>query len=400
MQLAAFNNNNVRARPRRDARQRGPARSTWSTRLEQQHDLAEHDRRHPRAWRSRPSATTRRSSLSYKLKRMLRFKARAGARTDPYVTRRPGAAAARARCSAESDLLVVGAPRTGVPRPRDRRAGRRHLEPARQRGARVMTAHRGVDRRRSPPTTRATAIVRVPRPHLRGGHARRARCSSSSTRRRHDRRRRSTEYAERRAAACAPWSTPTAAARRNAIRFGIDHAPRRRSSWSRWPTAATTRGRSTPLARLVERGVVVAAASRYIAAAASRSAARCSRACCRGRPAARSASFARVGTRRRHELASRPTRPEFVREVGIDSRSGFEIGLELAAKARRLRLPVAELPTIWLDRHARRVELQARELDAQVPALVPLRVRAAAHGRAGATQRQRRPLETTPESET
>ena len=27
----------------------------------------------------------------------------------------------------------------------------------------------------------------------------------------------------------------------------------------------------------------------------------------------------------------------FVREVGIDSRSGFEIGLELTAKARRLR---------------------------------------------------------------
>ena len=39
-----------------------------------------------------------------------------------------------------------------------------------------------------------------------------------------------------------------------------------------------------------------------------------------------------------------------MREVGIDSRSGFEIGLELTAKARRLRRPVAELPTIWLDR--------------------------------------------------
>jgi hypothetical protein len=39
-----------------------------------------------------------------------------------------------------------------------------------------------------------------------------------------------------------------------------------------------------------------------------------------------------------------------VREVGIDSRAGFEIGLELTAKARRLRRPVAEIPTIWLDR--------------------------------------------------
>jgi hypothetical protein len=43
---------------------------------------------------------------------------------------------------------------------------------------------------------------------------------------------------------------------------------------------------------------------------------------------------------------------EFIREVGIESRDGFEIGIELTAKARRLRLPVAEIPTIWLDRQA------------------------------------------------
>ena len=41
----------------------------------------------------------------------------------------------------------------------------------------------------------------------------------------------------------------------------------------------------------------------------------------------------------------------FVREVGIDSDAGFEIGIELVAKARRLRRPVAEVPTIWLERH-------------------------------------------------
>ena len=29
---------------------------------------------------------------------------------------------------------------------------------------------------------------------------------------------------------------------------------------------------------------------------------------------------------------------------------GFEIGIELVAKARRHRRPVAEVPTIWLDR--------------------------------------------------
>ena len=43
---------------------------------------------------------------------------------------------------------------------------------------------------------------------------------------------------------------------------------------------------------------------------------------------------------------------DFVREVGIDSRDGFEIGIELTAKAKRLGLPVAEIPTIWLDRQA------------------------------------------------
>ncbi|HTW07420.1 MAG TPA: hypothetical protein VME46_07920, partial [Acidimicrobiales bacterium] len=41
---------------------------------------------------------------------------------------------------------------------------------------------------------------------------------------------------------------------------------------------------------------------------------------------------------------------QFVQEVGIHSDKGFEVGLELVAKARRLRRPVAEMPTIWLDR--------------------------------------------------
>ena len=43
---------------------------------------------------------------------------------------------------------------------------------------------------------------------------------------------------------------------------------------------------------------------------------------------------------------------DFIKTVGIDSRGGFEIGIELTAKARRLRRPVAEIPTIWLDRQA------------------------------------------------
>ena len=60
-------------------------------------------------------------------------------------------------------------------------------------------------------------------------------------------------------------------------------------------------------------------------------------------------TFARVGTRDATN-SFKAYSTSFVRQVGIDSRAGFEIGLELTAKARRLRLPVAEIPTIWLDR--------------------------------------------------
>lgn len=103
------------------------------------------------------------------------------------------------------------------------------------------------------------------------------------------------------------------------------------------------------LVRLVERGVVVAAASRY-----SRGGQQV------GGPAMKSLlsrlaglslwALARVGTRdATNSFKAYDT--EFVRNVGIDSSAGFEIGIELVAKARRARLPVAELPTIWLERH-------------------------------------------------
>ena len=103
-----------------------------------------------------------------------------------------------------------------------------------------------------------------------------------------------------------------------------------------------------PLVRLVERGVVIAAASRYIRGGRQI-----------GGPFLKSLLskaagrtlflFGRVGTRdTTNSFKAYSTR--FVREVGIESDNGFEVGLELVAKARRLRLPVAELPTIWLER--------------------------------------------------
>lgn len=41
-----------------------------------------------------------------------------------------------------------------------------------------------------------------------------------------------------------------------------------------------------------------------------------------------------------------------VRELGIDSKGGFEVALELTAKAFHQRVPIAEVPTTWRDRTA------------------------------------------------
>jgi dolichol-phosphate mannosyltransferase len=103
-------------------------------------------------------------------------------------------------------------------------------------------------------------------------------------------------------------------------------------------------------ARLVERGVVVAAASRYMPGGQQVGGPYFKRVLSKN--AGRSLHwFARIGTRDATNSFKAYNR-EFVEQVGIDSRDGFEIGLELTAKARRMRLPVAEIPTIWLDRPA------------------------------------------------
>ena len=135
----------------------------------------------------------------------------------------------------------------------------------------------------------------------------------------------------------------------NAIRYGIDAAQA--------PTVVVTMadGCDDPrqiddLVRLVERGVVVAAASRYMPGGQQV-----------GGPLMKS-MMSRTAGRSLHLLTRIGTRDathsfkaydrQFVQDVGIHSRDGFEIGLELTAKARRLGRPVAEIPTIWLDRTA------------------------------------------------
>jgi dolichol-phosphate mannosyltransferase len=135
----------------------------------------------------------------------------------------------------------------------------------------------------------------------------------------------------------------------NAIRYGIDAAAA--------PVVVVTMadGCDDPrqideLARLVDRGVAVAAASRYMPGGQQV-----------GGPILKG-MLSRLAGRSLRLLAHTGTRDAtnsykaystgFVRAVGIDSRDGFEIGIELTAKAKRMRLPVAEIPTIWLDRQA------------------------------------------------
>jgi dolichol-phosphate mannosyltransferase len=132
-----------------------------------------------------------------------------------------------------------------------------------------------------------------------------------------------------------------------AIRFGVDNAS------SDVVVVTMADGSDDPhqvdaLTRLVERGVVIAAASRY--ARGGRQV---------GGPAFK-AFLSRMAGLTLHWLARVGTRDatnsfkaystDFLRNVGIDSDAGFEMGIEMVAKAKRLRLPVAEIPTVWLDR--------------------------------------------------
>jgi dolichol-phosphate mannosyltransferase len=132
-----------------------------------------------------------------------------------------------------------------------------------------------------------------------------------------------------------------------AIRFGTEHASA--------PVAVVTMADGSDdaeqideLCKLVERGVVIAAASRYMSGGQQI-----------GGPMLKSTLsrlaglslywLARVGTRDATN-SFKAYSTEFVRSVGIESDTGFEIGIELVAKARRLGLPIAEVPTIWLER--------------------------------------------------
>lgn len=133
----------------------------------------------------------------------------------------------------------------------------------------------------------------------------------------------------------------------NAIKFGINAAQN--------PIVVITMadGCDDPkqidnLIELVQRGVVIAAGSRYMPGGQQVGGPRIKRFL------SRFAGFllywlAGVGTRDATN-SFKAYDKQFLNMVEIQSDRGFEIALELVAKAKRLHLPVAEIPTIWLDR--------------------------------------------------
>jgi glycosyltransferase involved in cell wall biosynthesis len=133
----------------------------------------------------------------------------------------------------------------------------------------------------------------------------------------------------------------------NAIRYGIDHAG------SEVVVVTMADGSDDPrqiplLAGLVEGGSVIAAGSRYCRGGRQH-----------GGPLVKGLMsrlagltlgvFGRVGTHDATSNFKAYSRP-FIRDVGIESVHGFELALEMVAKARRLRLPVSEIGTEWRDR--------------------------------------------------
>jgi glycosyltransferase involved in cell wall biosynthesis len=102
------------------------------------------------------------------------------------------------------------------------------------------------------------------------------------------------------------------------------------------------------MVRLIERGCVIVAASRYMPGGAQVGGPWLKQAM--SRTAGLSLYWlGRVGTRDATN-SFKAYRRDWVETVGIESEAGFEIGIELVAKARRCGAYVAEVPTIWLDR--------------------------------------------------
>jgi glycosyltransferase involved in cell wall biosynthesis len=133
----------------------------------------------------------------------------------------------------------------------------------------------------------------------------------------------------------------------NAIRFGIS------VSASDVIVITMADGSDDPraiddLIRLIERGCAVAAASRYMAGGQQIGGPRFKKFLSKN---ASRAMWLMLGVGTHDSTNSfKAYSKKFISEVGIESDKGFEVGLELVAKAHRSGRMIAEVPTIWIDR--------------------------------------------------
>jgi glycosyltransferase involved in cell wall biosynthesis len=133
----------------------------------------------------------------------------------------------------------------------------------------------------------------------------------------------------------------------HAIRFGIDNAKTDCVVVMMSDGSDDARAISE-LSNLISRGVAVACASRYMSGGQQIGGPRFKKFL--SKTAGKLVYLmAGVGT---HDPTNsfKAYSKVFLQQAKIESRSGFEIGIEMVSKAHRLGLPVAEIPTIWLDR--------------------------------------------------
>jgi dolichol-phosphate mannosyltransferase len=112
------------------------------------------------------------------------------------------------------------------------------------------------------------------------------------------------------------------------------------------------------LIRLVERGCAIAAASRYMAGGQQIGGPRFKKLLSRNASRALWLVLG-VGTHDSTNSFKAYSR-KFIAEVGVESNKGFEVGLELVAKAHRSGRIIAEVPTIWIDRAVGESNFQLR----------------------------------------
>lgn len=112
------------------------------------------------------------------------------------------------------------------------------------------------------------------------------------------------------------------------------------------------------LIRLVERGCAVASASRYMAGGQQIGGPRFKKTLSKNASRALWLVLG-IGT---HDSTNsfKAYSKSFIDEVGIESDKGFEVGLELVAKAHRHGKMIAEVPTIWIDRMVGESNFQLR----------------------------------------